>query len=109
MRNSQKKCFMKFAWRHNLIYPSLLLLWILLRRVLILLLDKYFNFSKNVLFTLLMFVGEIFAGLIIDFYQKSFFVEKKQSNVNENGFLIFNEVFDEEEFKYLILNLKFIL
>ena len=91
MKNSQKKCFMKLAWRHNLIYPSVLPIWILLRRIVTLVLDKYFNFSKNLLFTLLMFISEISSGLIIYFYQKSFF-KRKQSNENENNnFLIYNE------------------
>ena len=108
MKNSPKKSFMKLAWRHNLIYPSLISLWILLRRLVTLLLDKFFNFSKNLLFTLLMFIGELSAGLIIYFYQKKF-MRKKQSNENANDFLIYNE----EEFKipdstYKIIFLIFI-
>ena len=75
---------MKLAWRHNLIYPSGLPIWILLRRIVTLVLDKYFNFSKNLLFTLFMFISEISSGLIIYFYQKSFF-KRKQSNENENN------------------------
>ena len=75
---------MKLAWRHNLIYPSVLPIWILLRRIVTLVLDKYFNISKNLLFTLLMFISEISSGLIIYFYQKSFF-KRKQSNENENN------------------------
>ena len=31
MVKSNKRRIMKFAWRHNLIYPTLLLLWILLK------------------------------------------------------------------------------
>ena len=90
MSNSEQKCFMKFAWRHNLIYPSLLILWILLRKITTVLLGKLFNFSKNLLFTLFMFVGEMFAGLIINFYQKSF-LKKEQSIEYTKNFLIFTE------------------
>ena len=62
---------MKFAWRHNLIYPTILLLWILLRRGDTFILSKVYNFSKNVIFTLLMFFAEFITGLLIYFYQKS--------------------------------------
>ena len=66
-----KRCFIQFAWRHNLMYPSLLIIMILLRKINIFILDIGFNFSKNVLFTLLMFVGEIFAGLLLSLYQRN--------------------------------------
>ena len=52
-------------------YPSLLIIMILLRKINIFILDIGFNFSKNVLFTLLMFVGEIFAGLLLSLYQRN--------------------------------------
>ena len=74
-----KRCFMQFTWRHNLMYPSLLIIWTLLRKINILILDKGFGFSKNVLFTLLMFIGEIFAGLLLSLYQK-ISLKKKDNN-----------------------------
>ena len=77
---------MKLAWRHNLIYPSGLPIWILLRRIVTLVLDKYFNFSKNLLFTLLMFISEISSGLIIYFYQKSFFKKNKVMKMKTTTF-----------------------
>ena len=83
---------MKFAWRHNLIYPIFLLLWILLRRANTFLLSKFFNFSKNILFTLLMFFGEFSTCLIIYFYQKRFLKNKNNNSDNEDtkNSLIFN-------------------
>ena len=87
-----RNCFMKFAWRHNLIYPIFLLLWILLRRANTFLLSKFFNFSKNILFTLLMFFGEFSTCLIIYFYQKRFLKNKNNNSDNEDtkNSLIFN-------------------
>ena len=86
MKNSQKKCFMKLAWRHNLIYPSVLPIWILLRRIVTLVLDKYFNSSKNLLFTLLMFISEISSGLIIYFIKKVFLKENKVMKMKTTTF-----------------------
>lgn len=77
MVKSNKRRIMKFAWRHNLIYPTLLLLWILLRKGNTFILSKVFNFSKNLIFTLLMFFAEFATGLILYLYQKSFLHKKK--------------------------------
>ena len=63
---------------------------ILLRKLISLVLGQFFAFSKNILFTLFMFVGEIFAGLIIYYYQKSF-SKKNQSHKNLKKNLIFND------------------
>ena len=92
MEKNKKRCFMKFAWRHNLIYPIFLLLWILLRRAITFLLSRFFNFSKNILFTLLMFFGEFSTCLIIYFYQKRFLKNKNNNSDNEDtkNSLIFN-------------------
>ena len=79
-----KRCFIQFAWRHNLMYPSLLIIWTLLRKINILILDKGFDFSKNVLFTLLMFVGEIFAGLLLSLYQKISLKKKDNNEATQN-------------------------
>ena len=79
---------MKFAWRHNLIYPTILLLWILLRRGDTFILSKVYNFSKNVIFTLLMFFAEFITGLLLYFYQKSFLHKKK---AKKGAILIYKE------------------
>ena len=66
----------KFAWRRNLIYPIQLLFWTLVRKILNIILDKEYNFSKNLLFTLLMFFAEFATGLILYLYHKSFLKKK---------------------------------
>ena len=88
MVKSNKKRFIKFAWRHNLIYPTILLLWSFLRKGNTIILSKVFGFEKNLLFTLLMFFAEFVTGLILYLYQRSFFPKKKEQ---QQGFLIYNE------------------
>ena len=65
MEISNKNGIIKFAWRHNLIYPIQLLIWTFLRKIDTILLDNLFGFSISILFTLLMFLGELFGGLIL--------------------------------------------
>ena len=74
---SEKKILMKFAWRHNLIYPLQLLLWSFLRKIFTIIFNKLFHFQKSFIFTLLMFSGEFFAGLILYVYQSSFLKNKR--------------------------------
>ena len=100
-----KRCCIKLAWRHNLIYPSMLLIWVFLRKINTILLDKFFSFSKNLLFTLLMFVSEIFAGSILYFYHKSFLNKKKIDNSLKNV-LIFT---GEEEIPYSKIKIYFLI
>ena len=76
MVNFCKNKIIKFAWRRNLIYPLQLLIWTFIRKVLTIILSKEFNFSKSVIFTLLMFLGEFFAGLILFLYQRNFLIKK---------------------------------
>ena len=70
MEISNKNGIIKFAWRHNLIYPIQLLIWTFLRKIDTILLDNLFGFSISILFTLLMFLGELFGGLILYFYHR---------------------------------------
>ena len=72
-----KKNIIKFTWRRNLIYPIQTLIWTFLRKMDTLALAKIFNFSGSILFTLIMFLAEIFTGLILYIYQKRF-LEKKR-------------------------------
>ena len=70
MTKSERKCPIRFDWRRNLIYPIQLLIWTFLRKVDVILLDSLFGFSRSLLFTLIMFLGEFFAGLILYIHQK---------------------------------------
>ena len=83
MVNICKNKIIKFAWRRNLIYPLQLLIWTFLRKVLTIILSKEFNFSKSVIFTLLMFLGEFFAGLILFLYQRSFLIQKEAQTTSK--------------------------
>ena len=74
---SENNGVIKFAWRHNLIYPVQLLIWNILRKINTFVLDKQFGFSKSLLFTLIMFLGEFFFGIIVYLYQKRFLKNKK--------------------------------
>ena len=90
MVNICKNKIIKFAWRRNLIYPLQLLIWTFLRKVLTIILSKEFNFSKSVIFTLLMFLGEFFAGLILFLYQRSFLI-KKEAQTTSKQILIYTQ------------------
>ena len=67
----------KFALRRNLIYPFQLLLWDGLRDIDNALVYFYLSFDNSLIFTILMFLGEFFAGLILYLYQKIFLKNSK--------------------------------
>ena len=67
----------KFAIRRNLIYPFQLLLWDGLRDIDNALIYFYLSFDNSLIFTILMFLGEFFAGLILYLYQKKFLKNSK--------------------------------
>lgn len=90
MINICKNRIIKLAWRRKLIYPLQLLIWTFLRKVITIILSKEFNFSQSVLFTLLMFLGEFFAGLILFLYQRSFLV-KKETQSKSKEILIYSK------------------
>ena len=90
MAQSHKSKIIKFAWRHNLIYPIQLLIWLNVRKSITMVLDKEFHFSKNLLFTLLMFFSEFVTRLILFFYQKSL-LKEKTSDKDTKEFLIYTQ------------------
>ena len=70
---------MKFALRHNLIYPLMLIIFNLFRKVDLIVLDRIIKFKFSLLITCLMFLGEFIVGLIIYIYQISFLPIKKKN------------------------------
>ena len=70
----------KFALRRNLIYPFQLLLWDGLRDIDNALIYFYLSFDNSLIFTILMFLGEFFAGLILYLYQKKFLTKNKKTS-----------------------------
>ena len=63
----------KIALRPNLIYPIYLIIWTFLRKIISILLSELFHFKGSLIYTILMFFGEILGGLFIFKYQKNFF------------------------------------
>ena len=67
----------KFALRRNLIYPLQLLIYNLLRKLEVMLLDYLFNFGDSLAFTPFMFIGEFLVGLLVYNYHNNFIKKKK--------------------------------
>ena len=74
---------MKFAVRHNMIYPLQLLIFNFARDTESTLISKLLKFEGDLIFTPVMFLGEFFAGLIIFSYQKYFLFKKTGTNKKE--------------------------
>ena len=68
----------KFAIRRNLIYPIQHIIWNFARQVLTMILGQFFDFSGSLIFSPLMFLGELFGGAAIYFYQKKIMPKKKE-------------------------------
>ena len=63
---------LKLSLRPNLIYPLFLIIWTFLRKLIAILISILFGFYSSLLFTFLMFFGEIIGGLIFYLYQIGF-------------------------------------
>ena len=70
----------KFVLRPNLIYPLLLIIWSLLRKIILIIISKIYNFEGSIIYTFLMFLGELVGGFIFYFYSKRY-TAKKQWNI----------------------------
>ena len=85
----------KISLRPNLIYPLYLIIWTLLRKIVTIILAKLYKFDGSVIYTFLMFIGEIIGGLFFYLYQKGYFEKKIQSSMQieskQSDFLITNE------------------
>ena len=68
--------FIHISIRRNLLYLVNLIIFYYLRKVDLIIINTKFNFNDSLIFTLLMFFGEFFAGLAIQLYQ-TFFKKKK--------------------------------
>ena len=68
----------KFALRRNLIYPLQYLIWSVLRDFESELISSLLDFN-GIIYTHLMFLGELLGGLIFYLYQKSFFKKEKKA------------------------------
>ena len=68
----------KFALRRNLIYPLQLLLWNVLRDIECIIISHSFNIKTLLIYTPLMFLGEIFGGLSFYLYQNHFLSKNRR-------------------------------
>ena len=67
--------------RRNLLYLVNLIIFYYLRKVDLIIINSKYNFNDSLIFTLLMFFGEFFAGLAIQLYQTFFINEENNSNI----------------------------
>ena len=66
----------KIKLRRNLIYPIYLIFWAFSRKIVSILISKLFNFSGSVIYTFLMFLGELIGGFVTFMYQYNFIKQK---------------------------------
>ena len=71
----------KVGIRHNLLYPSILIVCDFFRNIDLELLLLLYNYNYSFLFTIIMFFSELAFGLIIYLYQSQFFKIKKQKKI----------------------------
>ena len=111
MIKSDKKSIIKFTWRRNLIYPIQLLIWSCLRSIDKTLLKYLFSFSKSIIFTMLMFLGEFLAGLILFIYQKRFTKRRKPLIMTQKSLVLLKKKhkMKASDSKFKIVFLIFIL
>ena len=67
----------KLALRPNLIYPVFIIIWTFLRKITSILISKIFNFKGSIIYTFLMFFGEIAGGIIFYIYLKRYTAKKR--------------------------------
>ena len=76
--------FIHISIRRNLLYLVNIIIFYYLRKVDLIIINTKFNFNDSLIFTLLMFFGEFFAGLAIQLYQ-TFFIKEEIANKNTNN------------------------
>ena len=97
----------KIALRNNHKYLILLFFSYFIRRILSILLNMIFGMSNSLLFCYLMCLGQVFGGLTISLYQKTFLKKKKKITQKETIELIQTEremnIIDSERKIYFLL------
>ena len=68
--------FIKISSRRNLFYLYQVIFHYYSRKVVLIVLTQLFKFNDSLIFTILMLLGELFAGLSIHLYQTLFFKAK---------------------------------
>lgn len=63
---------LKVALRPNLMYPTYLIIWTFLRKIITILISEFFQFKGSIIYTFLMFLGELSGGYIFYRHQKKY-------------------------------------
>ena len=78
---------LRLGIRPNLIYPIYFIICTFLRKISTILISKIFKFSGSLIYTFLMFLGELIGGYFVFKYQNKFIKEKKEQNeIKSNKF-----------------------
>ena len=72
----------KFVSRPNIIYLVQLIIWNVLRKIEKTIISEVFDFGSSTIFSLLMFIGEFLAGLILTRYQNKFLNTRSSTLTN---------------------------
>ena len=72
----------KFVSRPNIIYLVQLIIWNVLRKIEKAIISEVFDFGSSTIFSLLMFIGEFLAGLILTRYQNKFLNTRSSTLTN---------------------------
>ena len=86
----------KFTLRRNLIYPLQHIIWNFVRNLLTIFIKYFFNFGDSLLYSPLMFLGELFGGIIIYFYQRKY-IKVKKVEEKEQYFMSIQLLINKEE------------
>ena len=87
----------KVSLRPNLIYPSYLIIWTFLRKIVSILVSKIFKFKGSVIYTYLMFLGEMIGGFIFYKYQTGIGNKRRQCKYSKE--LVLNKQFCKPKMK----------
>ena len=91
----------KISLRPNLVYPIYLIISTFLRKIVTILISKLFSFKGSVIYTFLMFLGELIAGFLFYRYQTKFIEEKTKQNVLNSNKLSSKISFIQKESKMM--------
>ena len=91
----------KISLRPNLVYPIYLIISTFLRKIVTILISKLFSFKGSVIYTFLMFLGELIAGFLFYRYQTKFIEEKTKQNILNSNKLSSKISFIQKESKMM--------
>ena len=89
--------FIKLALRRNLIYPMQHIIWSFIREILLMIINDFIKFNSPYIFMPLMFLGEIFAGVIMYCYKRNKMKTKKEEKKGEEYIMSIKLIVSEKE------------